>query len=283
MSKATDPNYLLSDQYQDASNLDARVQLHLRFSTNKLGWNRWCFNQLDLPPDARVLELGSGPGYLWRDNLERIPAGWNVTLSDFSPGMLDEARRSLASNRHTFRFQQSDARAIPWKDNAGDAVIANYMLHYVPDRLQALSEMQRVLKPGGKVYLGANGPAHLRELHELVQRFDPYTDFGWDAASDDLFSLDNGSIETELYFQAVEVRRYEDALVVTEAGPLVDYILSMSSTEPARTHRAELRDFIARELLVTGAIQITKDSGMLMGVKSSLGGDSSIAEFDDEL
>lgn len=64
MPKATDQNYLQNDQYQDASNLNARIALHQRFDTAKVAWHRWVFDQLDLLPDAHVLELGCGPGQL---------------------------------------------------------------------------------------------------------------------------------------------------------------------------------------------------------------------------
>lgn len=88
MSKATDQNYLQNDQYQDASNLNARIALHQRFGMARVPWHCWVFDQFTLPPDARVLELGCGPGQLWVQNLDRLPSGWHMTLSDFSLGMV---------------------------------------------------------------------------------------------------------------------------------------------------------------------------------------------------
>src|SRR5438034_9612344 len=98
MSEFSDQRYLLNDQYKNAQNLNARVMLHARFSTNKYGWHRWIFDHFTLPQGARVLELGTGPGYLWSSNRDRIPQHWNITVSDFSSGMLEEARRNLASD-----------------------------------------------------------------------------------------------------------------------------------------------------------------------------------------
>jgi len=206
MTKIIDQDYLLNEQYRDATNLDARVQLHRRFSTNPYGWNRWYFDQLNLPPEAmsrashgwparhrRILELGCGPGHLWRDNLDRIPATWEVTLSDFSTGMAQQAQAKLG-HLQNFRFEIVDAQSIPFEAGYFDAVIANYLLHHVPDRSLALSEMRRVLKTTGSAYLATSGNAHLRELHDLMQRFDPQTDFGWGKHSHEIFSLDNGGI-----------------------------------------------------------------------------------------
>ena len=89
-----DPDRLLREQYPDGRNLGARLSLHDRFSRNQTGWHRWVFGQLDLEPDARVLELGCGPAALWHRNLDLLPSGWEITLSDFSPGRLSDQIRS---------------------------------------------------------------------------------------------------------------------------------------------------------------------------------------------
>jgi ubiquinone/menaquinone biosynthesis C-methylase UbiE len=157
----SDPRYLLADQYRDAANLNARASLHGRFSTNPDPWHRWVFDQLALPPDGRILELGCGPGGLWRENLDRLPAGWHLTLTDFSPGMAEEAQRGLSAVRPDIRVSVADARAIPYADSAFDAVVANHMLHHVPDRVRALDEIARVLAPGGTLYAATNGRRHL--------------------------------------------------------------------------------------------------------------------------
>ena len=80
MSKIADQHYLRSDQYRDSANLDARIVLHRRFSTNTYGWYRWCFDRFDLPPRADILELGCGPAYLWHEMIDRVQAEWAVIL-----------------------------------------------------------------------------------------------------------------------------------------------------------------------------------------------------------
>ena len=170
---AADTNYLRNQQYRDASNLGARAQLHAKFSTNRLGWPRWSFERLALPPSARVLELGCGPGWSWRENRERIPAGWSLTLTDFSPGMLDEARANLSSLERPPHFQCVDAQALPFGDSSFDAVIAHHMLYHVPDRPRALAEIGRVLEPAGCLYAATNGAQNLLEIDELVASVAP--------------------------------------------------------------------------------------------------------------
>src|SRR5262249_18967309 len=164
MSKIADQSYL-REQYKNASNLNDRIQLHTRFSTNRYDFQMWVFDQLKLASDSRILELGCGPGSLWRPNCERIPPGWQITLTDFSIGMLEEARANL-TGAPAFTFQLADAQALPFQVAEFDGVIANHMLYHVPDRARAFSEIRRVLRPGGRFYAATNGEAHLQEIHE---------------------------------------------------------------------------------------------------------------------
>jgi ubiquinone/menaquinone biosynthesis C-methylase UbiE len=262
MSSAPDQAHLLANQYQNASHFNARLALHARFSVNRYGWNRWVFDQYELPAQAQVLELGCGPGTLWAKNRERIPAGWNILLSDFSGGMLEDARRNLAGVSHPFQFRQVDALAIPLPDGSLDAVIANHMLYHVPDRPRAFAEIRRVLKPDGKLYAATNGVDHLRELAELQARVGlPDLLAGTTAA----FGLETGTVQLAPWFAQVVQRRYEDALHVTSAEPLIAYIESMYGAKGIdAARRATLTALIAGELARHGAIQLTKSTGLFI-------------------
>lgn len=262
MSKFSDPKYLMTQQYQNASNLSARQQLHDRFSTNKYGWHLWVFDQFNLSPESRILELGCGTGALWSQNAHRIPDDWSITLSDLSLGMLQDAQRNLHTSQRRFRFAAVDAQSIPFEDKSFDAVIANHMLYHVPDINKALSEIQRILKPNGRFYAATNGRDHMRELGELVRRFDPSIGF---KAFDRPFSLESGFVQLSRWFSKVNLKRYEDSLAVTEVEPLVAYVLSSMSKAKSvlvGDKLAEFINFMEQELTLHGAINITKDVGI---------------------
>jgi ubiquinone/menaquinone biosynthesis C-methylase UbiE len=262
----SDPTYV-SDQYRDASKLEARIRLHALFSTNKHGWHRWVFDQLDLPSASRILELGCGDGTLWRLNLERVPSGWDITLSDRSFGMLCAARHDLSSSHARFCFAAVDAQEIPFAKRAFDAVIANHMLYHVPDRTRALSEIHRVLKPGGHLYASTVGQDHLRELDELIRRVEGTNRQRMHPATES-FLLENGGAQLTPWFSGITTSRYQDALVVTDVELLTNYILS---TAPRSTltsaSLAALTHSLERTLSQQGAIRITKDSGMFHAVR----------------
>src|SRR5215216_6982425 len=164
-SRFTDQQYLKTDQYKDSSNLDTRALIHRRFSTNSYGWFTWVFDTLlKLPGNARILELGCGHGLLWKENASRIPAAWNITLSDLSSGMLDAAWRNLVVTGRAFQFKEIDAQSISFKEGSFDAVIANHMLYHVPDRQKGLAEIRRVLKPNDHLFATTIGKNHLKEI-----------------------------------------------------------------------------------------------------------------------
>jgi ubiquinone/menaquinone biosynthesis C-methylase UbiE len=256
----TDQSYLLGEQYRDAANLSARMALHKRFSTTRQGWQQWLFEQLDLPADANVIELGCGNGALWWEKRERVPSGWRLTLTDLSPGMVAEARERLRELPQVVAVQTADIQALAFADGAFDAAMANHMLYHVLDVARALSEAQRVLRPGGHFYAATNGPNHMRELDDLVRNVAPGFSFLDPSAH---FGLESGRAQLEPWFARVELRRYPDALEVTDVDALLAYIHSTyegaTLTEP---QLARLRELAAGEIARRGAFHVTKDVGL---------------------
>jgi len=272
MSKPSDQEIFLTKQYQNATNLNARGNLHAWFRTNPYGWFRWVFDHFDLPVQSRVLELGCGPAGLWRENLYRIPAGWKIVLSDFSPGMIQAAKQNLIDTGQGFEFKVVDAQSIPYKNENFEAVIANHMLYHVPDREKSITEIYRVLKPGGKFFAATNGQGHIKEINDLRSQWVPKL-----AAEDrnkmtsDEFTLENGAVQIKPPFHRVQVDVYEDALEVTEAEPLLAYILSVDSCEKLETNTREvkaLKAFLEKEVAEKGSIHITKSTGIFISSKS---------------
>jgi SAM-dependent methyltransferase len=271
----TDRRYLLGNQYRDAANLETRISLHRRFSTSSKGWHAWVFERLRVPSGGAVLELGCGQGLLWTEN--EAPGSWRITLSDFSPGMLQRARERLAPERPSeaharrpesdsensvasFEFRLIDAHRIPVQGGSYDAVIANHMLYHLADRPRALAEIRRVLKGGGWLHAATNGKDHLSELEPFYRILDP-----GHRRMTEPFNLENGEGQLAKYFPEIELHRYPDALLVTEVQPLVDYILSTASAASTTEERvAALRRGIDERLAENGSIRVTKSTGMFL-------------------
>ncbi len=91
-----------------------------------------------------VLEIATGPGLLAK---HVAPAARRMVATDYSDGMIREALKGERPANLT--FEVADATALPYADDAFDAVLIANALHVMPEPEKALSEIDRVLRPGG--------------------------------------------------------------------------------------------------------------------------------------
>ena len=109
---------------------------------------------LALAPDERVLEIGPGTGYYTFDIAAALPAG-QVDIFDIQQEMLDHVMRKAAERGVTnVRATLGDAQQLPFDDDAFDAAVLVTVLGEIPDQEQALREVARVLRPGGRLVVG---------------------------------------------------------------------------------------------------------------------------------
>ena len=255
----------LKAQYVNTSNIAARIRLHRGYSVNREGWFPWVFRQCGLTGGMRVLEVGCGNGALWTENAGRIPEGVRVELTDKSEGMVRAVQRELGSDPR-FSFRVSDVQDIPEEAGSFDLVIADHVLFYCEDVPRALREIARVLAPGGRVVAATYGKSHMREVTGLVQEFDPAIVLSADHLYEK-FGLDNGAGLMANCFKDVTCRRYEDAIEISEAEPLIAYILSCHGNQNRLLldRYREFREFVMGK--VKGGFHITKDAGVFIGKK----------------
>ena len=265
-----DPEYRRrqEEQYGTSANLDARAALHARFSATRIHWHDWVFESLKLPPQSRILETGCGNGALWPRNLDRMPAGWIVTLTDLSPGMLATAKGRLGADARKFSFKVADVSALPFADGSFEACVANHMLYEPPDPGVALREIARVLSGGGRLYAATNGVGHMRELHELARLVAPDMPYAAGKAVE-RFSLDNGGALIAKHFAGVRLHMFEGDLMVTDAEAIIAYLMSVrdaaSYFTPAKVD--EIRRLVAGEIRRSGAYHVTRNTGMFEAVR----------------
>jgi SAM-dependent methyltransferase len=238
----------------------------MKFSTNPIPLQKWIFEQFAISDHAIILELGCGPGTLWVKNSGQIPPGWDIMVTDFSEGMLEAARVNLQELQHTFRYRIVDAQDMPFEDNSFDAVIANHMLYHVPDRFRALSEIRRVIKPGGPLYATTFGEQHMAEMWALVHPFAPHLlehrpDTVWG------FTLENGASQLARFFGDVKRIDYESDLAITDAEAVIAYLRStktLNNFDMTDIVTAHIRERINAAIGERGAFHITKATGMFI-------------------
>jgi arsenite methyltransferase len=104
---------------------------------------------LDLPPGGTALDVGSGPGNVTA-SLGHAAGPDGLALGvDISEPMLARAVRSEAGSN--VGFIRADAQRLPLRDNTVDAVVSLAVLQLIPNPAAALTEMARVLRPGGRL------------------------------------------------------------------------------------------------------------------------------------
>ena len=179
---------------------------------------------------------------------------------------MQEAEQNLLHTGLDFTFGKVDAQSIPYEKDSFDAVVANHMLYHVPDLARALSEIRRVLRPGGRLYATTNGLKHMVELREVPRKLDISTPIGGDQIVA-RFNLESGAGELSHWFAEVEVECRNGVLVVTDADPLVEYVMSferLSDEEAVRLH-----DYFNGKIQREGAFRVTTESGIFKAVKES--------------
>lgn len=251
------------EQYKNSANLVKRINIHDKYSTNKIGWHKWIFNKLKLCSKMKILEIGCGNAMLWHRNIDDLPENCDVILTDISQGMLNDAKNNLGEQAKKFKFKIVDANNISFNDESFDLVIANHMLFYCNDRQKVLSEIKRVLKPEGYFYCSTVGERHMEELDLLVKNFHESLALSeFDISSE--FGLENGEGQLSEWFQHIKRYDYEDSLVVTDSEPLIQYVYSTNDSvkEVLNDNHQQFQDYIEKKLQKTGSIFISKSSGL---------------------
>ena len=119
----------------------------------------------------RILELGVGTGYYSLDLAEWVGSGGTIELFDIQEEMLDHVMgRAGERQLSNFVATQGDATAMPYEDASMDAVVLTAVLGEIPDREAAMSEIARVLMPGGRLVVGELvGDPHFTSPREVVR------------------------------------------------------------------------------------------------------------------
>ena len=250
----------LKGQYLNSRNISDRIRLHSLYSQNKEGWFPWLFRMYRPRESMKILELGCGDGSLWSQNKEKLPRNLSLTLSDISQGMLRDAKRNLGGDDPRFVFRAFDCQSIPFSSDTFDMVIADHVLFYCKDLDKTIQEIKRVLKPEGVFFCSAYGARHMEEISRLVQDFDSRIILSADKLYEK-FGKENGPAILSPYFSQVEWHSYEDSLLVTQAEPLIAYILSChgNQNQYILDKYKEFRSFVSKK--TAEGFYITKDAG----------------------
>lgn len=248
-SRLTDPEYLRS-QYADDERLRVRIETHARYSENREPFVPWVLRHVGAQPGQRLLDVGSGPGQ-FHEHL----SGVRVVALDTSLGMLAKVRVPKV---------QADAQTLPLHDRSFDRVMCNHVLYHVPDIAQALREMRRVLRAGGRVVLTTNASDTMGALFDLYNEAARELGAPEDHTVGLRFSFDDVDL-VRAVFPNARIELYRDAFVFPAAAPALAFVASGAASALASEVRASVLERLSQRITAIiardGVFRVPKTSG----------------------
>ena len=104
--------------------------------------------------NVRILETACGTGIVTRRVLDHLPTSGKLVATDLNQAMVDYAKAALPPDPR-IEWRTANAQSLPFPDASFDALYMQFGIMFVPDKLRAIREAKRVLKPGGKLILNA--------------------------------------------------------------------------------------------------------------------------------
>jgi SAM-dependent methyltransferase len=188
VNRRVDEAEFVRSQYETEDRLRARKSAY----TNAEGDDprEFAFEAIAEANPSRVLEVGGGEGEL----AERVTNELGVELVG-----IDQSERMVEIQRAKgIDARVGNVQDLPFGDGEFDVVVAAWMLYHVPDLDRALGELERILRPGGRLVAVTNAVEHLQELWELAQRATSMGGF--------TFRSENGEEVLRRHFPRVERR-----------------------------------------------------------------------------
>jgi len=160
-SALPDKAQLVQEAYATGEPLSVRIEIHRRYSVPPVDLPTWALDRCTWRGDETVLDIGTGTGQYLAPLRQRVPRG-RLIAGDLAPGMLRDLR--LKGVPGGVLLLNADAEALPLADNSCDALIASYVLFFVPDVPHATAELSRVLKPGGTLLAVTMARVYMEEM-----------------------------------------------------------------------------------------------------------------------
>jgi len=265
----------VKEQYTNADNLQKRINIHV-YSTGEENWFDWVYRHMEIKPGMKILELGCGTGLLWKHNLEKLPEGIHLVLSDRSEGMLNQTKEQLQVyenylKEHDIKIEYlvMDADKLYLREKSYDLIIANHMLYHVKERKNCLLQCRKALQPGGKLLCSTVGREHMQELHDFVERFDSKIEVPFKTITES-FMLENAQEQLKEVFETVLRYDHDSDLLVDDAEAIYHYVASFPGNAAyiLEQRREEFIKPVIECIEKEGAFFIHKSTGIFVCTKN---------------
>jgi ubiquinone/menaquinone biosynthesis C-methylase UbiE len=262
--------------YQETSNdLLARIDIHKKYGSRDI--DEWMLHLLNPQRGSKILDIGCGAGKQCFLFYKALQGEADITGGDFNQELLGKARLENAKIGNRIKFIDLDFnQRFELSDNQYDLLTSCFAIYYSTDIPFTISEMQRVLKPGGRMFTTGPMPENKRLFYDIIfeatkKPIPPMP------GSSRYSSLIYKSIES--LFSKVEIHIFENPLVFESAEPFLAYTRA-SLSEDRKLWKSlfeeaggfehvmqQISNVAERRLAVEGKLVMTKVVGGFLATK----------------
>jgi len=168
MNKSDGRTYMNNHWSYVEDSLKIRINAHNRYA--KFDIDTWILNKIDLKGDERLLDLCCGNGKQSLKYAKILSGKGDVDAMDISKELLNEARAIAELQNVNINYHCQDINEkLPFKNNSFDIVTCAFGIYYVQNVSEVISEIFRVLKPGGKFFVVGPTENNAREMLDLYE------------------------------------------------------------------------------------------------------------------
>jgi len=202
------------DYRETTNDLLARIDIHKKYGSRDI--DQWMLHVLNPQKGTKILDVGCGAGKQCFLFYKAVEGEADITGGDVNPELLEKARQENAKIGNRIKFVELDFnRRFPLEDNQYDLLTSCFAIYYSEDIPFTISEMHRVLKPGGVLFTTGPMPENKRLfydiIHEATQKPIPpmpgssrYSSLIYNAIQERFSKVEMHIFENPLIFEAVE-------------------------------------------------------------------------------
>jgi ubiquinone/menaquinone biosynthesis C-methylase UbiE len=206
--------------YQETtSDLLTRIDIHNKYGSRNI--DEWMLDLLPLKKGMRILDVGCGAGKQCFSYLHHLEGHAEITGGDVNQELLTQARQENARQGNHVKFTDVDFnKRFPFDDGSFDLVSCCFAIYYAENMPFTISEIRRVLAPGGKFFTTGPMPENKKLFYEVITEatgkpIPPMP--GSSRFSSEIFN------EIQKQFASVSVTIFENPLTFDGVQPFLDY------------------------------------------------------------
>ncbi|OGO10982.1 MAG: hypothetical protein A2030_06855 [Chloroflexi bacterium RBG_19FT_COMBO_50_10] len=252
------------DYQETANDLLARIDIHKKYGSRDI--DQWMLHLLNPQKGSTILDIGCGAGKQCFLFYKALEGEADITGGDMNPELLEKARQENAKIGNRIKFIDLNFnQRFPVNDNQYDLVTSCFAIYYSEDIPFTISEMRRVIKPGGHLFTTGPMPENKRLFYDIIfeathQPIPPMP------GSSRYASLIHQAIQEQ--FSKVELHIFENPLIFEDVDPFLAYTRA-SLSEDRKLWKTLFEtaggfEHVMQEIKKAATKQLAKDGKLVM-------------------